>query len=405
MLTMRPSALSASVALLLCACRDSPSGDAGVRVDSLPGGILRTITSHPIDSGRWHLVAVRDIQPAESDSAELANPADVAIAHDGTVLVADVRPATIKVFNPTGALVRTIGREGSGPGEFHAAYIAVRGDTLVVQDSRNVRATSFNWRTGALLSERRTACCYYFPIGIDGTGRAAVRSILPPRDSTLPNAQAFVRFAINGTAVDTVDVPAGQRRETPRRWVVREGNVMRMTVPVPFEPRAFHAIDPSGGFVTGFSSEYLLRRSATGLDTTALFGRDWSPTSVSATEKTAIVERRVAEVSANNSDIAPSTIRASFDAASIPDTRPAFEGLWLDADGRTWVRRTDADSTVVRFDLFDRQGRWLDVLSIPAGDWPRSSWIPMALGKREVAVPLEDEDGRPLIRVFRIERR
>ena len=33
------------------------------------------------------------------------------------------------------------------------------------------------------------------------------------------------------------------------------------------------------------------------------------------------------------------------------------------------------------------------------------AWIPFAAGKQEIAVPLEGADGRPLVRVFRIERR
>ena len=158
--------------------------------------------------------------------------------------------------------------------------------------------------------------------------------------------------------------------------------------------------------MTGFSSEYLLRRTGTGRDTTALFGREWSPSPVSPAEKSRIVEQRIAEVRADNfGDIAESTIRASFDPSYIPDSRPAFEGLWVDAAGRTWVRLVNSDTASVLFDLFDADGRWLDVLSVPARDWPQSTWSPVALGRNEVAVPLEGDDGRPLVRVFRLERR
>jgi hypothetical protein len=111
-------------------------------------------------------------------------------------------------------------------------------------------------------------------------------------------------------------------------------------------------------------------------------------------------------VHANNAgDIAESTIRAAFDPSYIPDSRPAFEGLLVDAAGRTWVRVVTSDTTTVQFDLFDADGRWLDVLSVPSADWPRSTWSPVALGTHEVAVPIEGDDGRPLVRVFRMERR
>jgi hypothetical protein len=403
---MRPFALLAlTVWLAAAGCSESGTAASAVRVDSLPSGIPRTLSSQPVDSGRWHLVAVRDIQPPESDPAELANPQDLAIADDGSVLVVD-RPTSVKVFDRSGRLARSIGRDGSGPGEFRSAYISVIGDTLVAQDPQNSRATSFNWRTGTVLSERRSGCCYFFPIGVDASGRAVVRLTAPPPDSTLPNAQGFVRFPVNGDAADTVFVAAGGPSQSSRPWNIREGGRTRMTVVVPFQPRAFHTVDRMGGFLTGFSSDYLLRRSTDGRDTVSLFGRDWSASPVSASEKARIVDQRVAEIFANNNgEIAEATIRAAFDPSYIPDARPAYDGIWVDAAGRTWVRQVPADTSRVLFDLFDAKGRWLDVLSVPASDWPRSTWTSIALGKQEVAVPLEGEDGRPLIRVFRIERR
>jgi hypothetical protein len=132
--------------------------------------------------------------------------------------------------------------------------------------------------------------------------------------------------------------PTGESRP----WVVREADRVRMSVIVPFQPRAFHVVDRTGGFVTAYSSEYLLRHSSDGRDTVALFGRDWSPTAVSAEEKSRIAEQRVEE---------------------------------------------------------------LDVFTLSASDWPRSPWSPVAFGRDEVAVPLEGSDGRPLVRVFQMKRR
>jgi hypothetical protein len=127
---------------------------------------------------------------------------------------------------------------------------------------------------------------------------------------------------------------------------------------------------------------------------------------VSADEKAQIVEERVAEVRQTaGSGVAESAIRAAFDPAMIPDARPAWDAFWVDAGGRTWVRAGTSDTTVVEFDLFDERGRWLDVLRIDAHGWPRSTWASLALGRDRAAVILEGEDGRPLVRVYSIERR
>ncbi len=331
------------------------------------------------------------------------DPQDVAIADDGSVLVADTKPTTVKVFDSSGAFQRAIGRDGAGPGEFRDAFIAVRGDTLVVQDAVNSRATTFDWRTGEMLSERRTACCYFAPIDIDGAGRAVVRSTAGPPDSTWKGVQAFVRFSLNSQQVDTVFVSVA--RELPdRAWLVRTGNHVRFASIVPWQARAFHEVDSQGGFLTGASSEYLLQRTTTGFDTLALFGRDWTPKPVSAEERTQIVERRVAEVMQGpGSDIPEANIRAGFDPSYIPDSKPAYEAFAVDAAGRTWVRRVSEPGEPASFDLFDISGRWLDVVTVDA--WPSAAWKPVAWGRTAVAVPLEGEDGRPLVRVYRIQNR
>lgn len=400
---MRRVAIVMIAASLATGCAESATPDTRVRVDTLPGGMVRTMSSHPVDSGRWALTAVRDIQPAELAPGELFDPQDVVVADDGSVLVADTKPTVVKVYDPAGALVRVIGREGSGPGEFRAAYLAILGDTLVVQDAANTRATTFNWRTGDLLSERRTACCYYFPIGIDAAGHAAVRSIAQAPDSTWQGAQGFVRFAINGRDADTLFVPVGHD-DTQRPWVVREGGRIRFSSVVPFQPRAFHQVDAAGRFLTGYSSEYVLRRTTNGLDTLALFGRDWTAAPVPPGEKVRIVERRITEVRQGaGADMPEANLRAAFDPTYIPDTRPAYEAFAVDAAGRTWVRRVTDEGAPVEFDLFDRDGRWLDVITTPASGWSGSSWRPVGWGRNEIAVMLEGEDGRPLVRVYRIE--
>ena len=389
----------------LNACGEGRRTAQFVETDTLAGGIPRVLSSHPIDSGRWRLVRARDIEPPELDSAELLNPRDLAIADDGSVLVVDSRPTQVKVYGPDGRLRRIIGREGSGPGEFRSGYAAVRGDTLVVQDPQNARATTFDWRTGAALSERHTACCYFSPITIDDAGRAVVRSMSQPSDSTWRNALGFVRFPVNARTADTIFVLGRQDTDPTPIWVVRQGNRMLMSVPVPLRPYAHTAVDPMGGFVTGWSGEYLLRSTRDGRDTVMLFGRTWTPAAVTGAEKQSIVDSRIAEMTAEGDGPSAATLRAAFDVSMIPDQRPAYDGIAVDAAGRRWVRRTATDTATVHFDLFDHDGRWLDVVAVAAEGWPRSTWASVAWGREEAAVILEDAAGRPLVRVYRIEHR
>lgn len=395
------------IALCAAACGDGGAGSgAGVVVDTLPNGVVRTMSSAPVDSGRWSLELLREIQPPEGDPGEILQPGDLALTDDGTVLVSEGGAAHVKVFGPDGSYLRSIGGTGEGPGEFRVAFLAARGDTLFVQDPRVARGSTFLISSGEFLTSRPTACCYWAPVGIDGSGRAVLSAMRQDQADSQPT-MTFVRAALGSTAADTVDVPYRRASGGRANWEVRDGDRIQMTVTVPLRPRELQAADPLGAFVTAWSGEYLLRATSDGRDTVALYGRPFSPRSVTASEKQAMVDTRVAEMraGAGPTSVPEQALRAAFVLDFIPDVRPPFERFHLDAAGRTWVQRSYADTSVVEYDLFDTDRRWLDVVRVPGSLWPSSTWTPIAWGRDLVAVPGEDEDGRPLVRVFRIVRR
>jgi hypothetical protein len=367
--------------------------------------VVPLITARAIDPGRWALVAERVIQPPDGDTTELLDPADVSLGNDGTLAVVESRPARVKVFGPDGRFIRSVGRAGDGPGEFRVGFSALRGDTLIVHDPQNVRTSFFNVRTGALLTSRTSVCCTWYPIGVDGGGRVVVRSTAGTASAGRGEVQAFARFLLAGTAAETVFVTVRHARDEIRVWPVREGTEVRITVPTPLQPRNFFAPQPDGMFLTGWSGEYLLRVTRTGRDTVALFGRPFTPSRVTSAEKRALIDQRIASVRESNKWASEAVLRAAFDPSLVPDTRPAYDMVAVDQAGRRWVRLTTTDTTVVTYDLFDRDGRWLDVVRVPGAGWPREANGPIAWGTDRVAVPLEDAAGRPLIRIYRIVRR
>jgi hypothetical protein len=328
-------------------------------------------------------------------------PRDIAMTEDGTLLVAESNPQQVKVYDPAGRYVRTIGRKGEGPGEFNAAYIAVHGDTLVVQDPSATRGSTFLISTGAFLASRPTACCFYFPLGIDGAGRAVAYAALAP-DSALEPSQGFVRFTMTGTSLDTIRIP---ERPKPVGWTVRQGDQVNFTRLVPLTPRELYAVDRRGAFITGWNADYALHTTRTGRDTVTIFGRTFTPDPVSPSDKQAIVDALIAGDIAGGGSVPEDVLRKAFDPGMIPDRRPAFEAISTDMLGRRWVRVSTRDTAVARLDLFDTDGRWLDQVDVPASAWSRSIWQPPAFSRDRVAVMSEDDSGRPLVRVFAIKRK
>lgn len=403
---LRPCVTALGSVLVLAACGDGEqrTGAASVVVDTLPGGVVRTISSAPTEAGQWRLDRLHTIQPAEGEAGELMQPQDLALTEDGTLLVSESNDAHVKVFDATGRYLRRIGRNGDGPGEFRVAFLAARGDTLLVQDPQTARASTFRISDGTFLGARPTTCCYWQSLGVDGAGRAILPANHSPGDSASRSATAWVRLGFGGTDADTVFVWQGRQRSTEPYWQVGDGKTLQMRMPVPYAPREAETVDQRGGWVTAWTGDYLLRATRTGNDTVALFGRPFTAPPVSAAEKTRLVETRVAAMS-DGGRVPEAMLRAGMTPDKIPDRRPAFESLMGDATGRIWVPRLlDDSASVVEFDLFGADRRWLDVVRIPKSEWTDGAFAPVAWGADRVAVAFEDEDGRPGVRVFAIRK-
>lgn len=389
--------------LMLSACGTAPPQVPNVTVDTLAGGITVTMTATPIEAGRWALLHERDVAPAVGAPGELLNPLDLALGDDGTLYVVEREPATVHVYDSSGRYLRSIGRSGRGPGEFRVGFIAVRGGRLVLQDPMASRATVWELGTDSVLAIRPTGCCFGDRVHIDGGDRLLVR-MLTQDDPSQPPRQRFIRVPIAGGTGDTVDVLRDPAAAEEARWVVGEEGRAIFSTPVPLAPRAHETVDPTGGFVTGWSTALMLRRSRDGRDTTALFGRPAERIAVGETERQALVEAKVAEMLQDGMDADETMLRRAFDPAAIPDRRPAFDQLLVDGAGRTWARLSRDDSLAVHLDLFDNEGRWLDRVSVAHRPWATRSFIPLSFSRDHLALLGEDAEGLPVVNVYRIAR-
>jgi hypothetical protein len=386
-----------SLAVLLAACGAAPHQKLAVaKVDTLPGGIVSVTSPGPTawsdTASAWRLVPAGTIGGESGTPGELIDPQSLAVDDAGRVYVADDKPVVIKVFAPDGRFLHTIGREGEGPGEFKATFIAVHGSNLVVHDPRVSRTSVFD-TSGAFLRSWTSSCCYYGPIGVDSAGRISVMTMATPEQKRVVN---FVRYTLAGALVDTVIVP---QHGDPKYWTVKQGRNSMMSTGIPASPRVVSALDPFGGVLYGFSDEYRIAASTTGRDTARLFGRAWTPEPVSAEWRHATVERMVTRQAKYWPE---ASLRSAFREDDIPGTFPAFEGISVDREGDRWVRLSNAgDTTSTLLDVFDRSGRYLGAVKVgrllPA--YGAAAW-----GRDDFYAALESEDGLPTIVRFHIER-
>jgi sugar lactone lactonase YvrE len=127
----------------LIAARDGLDRPLAVAVDSTGGILVSELgpgTVSIFDSD-WNLV-----DTLGSGAGEFLNPNDIAIDPlDGSILVSDGDAHLIKVYNPAGALLRTIGTRGSAAGQLESptGVLVTAGGEVLVADQGNDRIQVF----------------------------------------------------------------------------------------------------------------------------------------------------------------------------------------------------------------------------------------------------------------------
>jgi hypothetical protein len=388
-------------------------GDAAplpsARVDTLAGGLVRVVSEKPtlwLDSTRaWKVVEVTRIRGEDGTAGELVQPGSLGVDDFGRVYVVDRKPAIIKVFDSTGALVRTIGREGAGPGEFRIAFMAVRGEIVAVHDPQQSRTSVFD-TAGTFQRSWTSSCCFWDDIQIDTENRIYVPTYLP--DTTRRNGEpretdrAYTRYHPTGKPIDTLLVPS--RSGTEKSWTFssksKDGkNNSVMMTNVPFTPQSLLAYHPDGGFVAGWSGAFRILRRPLGRDSTIMIERSWSPDPIPDPIRQAQVEDMVKNV---KDMVTEATARSIARIEDVPSAAPAFVALNVDGEGNIWARSLlGSDSTKTRYDVFGPDGAWLGTLSIGIA---MPEWGSQLFGRGVIYASIEDDDGRPVVVKLRVER-
>jgi hypothetical protein len=398
---MRIGRWLALVALAACTRGEATSSLGRVVIDSLPDGTPRVITELAtgwVDTNGWKLVEEARIVGGTEGIGELIDAQDVALGEDGSIYIAETSPSVIKKYDREGKFIRLIGHEGQGPGEFQAAFLSVYRGKLIVHDPRSQRTSAFD-TSGTFIRSWPSVCCYYGPIPTDSAGNVGL-STMAPRVGAQGDPQPYshlVRwYSSDSLLVDTTLVPSGPE---VKRWVVKEGKNNRMSTTIPWMPRQIQAFLPDRRMLYGFGDSYRIAvTDETGADTTALFGRAWTPAMIPEADRRAEHARRVAETSKYYDE---TVVRNGFQFSDIPTTAPAYDWIALDGRGDIWTRTPlPTDTTRSLFDVFDPSHRWLGQVS---GGRLLRSWGMKLTGDRMVGFG-EDDQGNPMVVVYRIER-
>lgn len=270
---------------------------------------------------------------------------------DRNLVVLDELRDEVLVFSPVGEYLRTIGRQGPGPGEYQDPnYLGLLGDTLVVSDGTGLRADLFEL-DGRWIGEWRNI---RNPWGIIQTGLNQIWLGTYEWDGSSEPVRVYQGRGLDGS-VDTIpSLPDPSRAlMEPRNVVICRSSAWLDGFSVPFGPGITRTPTPSGEILESDPVGYRMVFTSPQGDTTR------------------IVEYQTPDIQVSDSDWEEQEeewrrFRAERQGGTCDGhlTRPARKRLvgdvLFDDIGRIWVRRIQPkSSSKERLDVFSPEGELL----------------------------------------------
>ena len=313
---------------------------------------------------QWTIVEDLRIGAIEGSEAEtFSQIRGILVDRQGQILVLDFVAQEIRVFSPEGAHMATLGRKGSGPGEFRQANgMAWATDgNLYVNDPRNGRVMVLSTGGQEITTYRRfvSSWGYTWEGGVDSLGRLydyaierTVRFDRSPGVKVEPQ-WVLVRYDPATQGVDTISFPQGE---------VTYLRTSRGAVSVPFAPGNLYAFEPSIGHIWfAHTATYRITEATLDGDTVRVFERDVDPEPLTAADRESAMES-LARIMEGRGHV-------DFNPSMLPSHKPVLRHFFRATNGQLWVRLESRD-TSVSHDVFNSEGVWIAQARVPSSYRP-----------------------------------
>jgi hypothetical protein len=260
--------------------------------------------------------------------------ADLEIGHDGTIYVLDGLNRVVHAFDERGLLRATFGGRGRGPGELEepTALLWGPGGTLWIVDAGNARYAVYD-PAGALVRTVRSDDPFvFYPLAaaFSDAGRLYTVTLEFGRLEQ-PNALLVEAEVGDGEArpIRRVALPFPP---WPDPFEHSAGGQM-LVLPVPFAPEPAFRIDGRGRLWYASGADPWVQRWSPDRGTEQRYGREFDPPPVSSAERAAaldgpdVQELRAAAGAAGIAEL----------SGRIPTRKPHLRGFFLDEVGNVWI--------------------------------------------------------------------
>lgn len=363
---------------------------------------------------RWTLVPELRIgsDAVSGPEYEFTTIREIAVSPNGSMYVVQGQEQEIRVFDTQGKYVRTIGRQGGGPGEFTGlGSIGFIADTLYAMDFRQRRITLFR-ADGSLIStlvydpttspQRRGASLFSPSPSVllaDGSvlGGASYASHLVANGQI--TAVPVFRLTRTATVLDTIAwVPVGSGQGS-----VQNANAALFFVqPISDAPMTVYAAAAARVFVIerpARSGSTTFRVTAIGVRGDTLWSRalPYRPIPLEGRVADSIVNVVAGRLSGGRAGASPFPIDQVKKAVFIPDHQVTVTRAFAAADGSLWLRREEFGETL-NWTVIAPDGNLAATLALPRNVRPMT-----IVDDRAYGVELDDVDVPLLVR-YRIRK-
>lgn len=396
---------------LVLACSGEAPPRAAVERDSAGVHIVENTTPAWKEGAGWRVpdtVLVEVGADADHPERDFARVAGAFRLSAGRLAVLDGGNQQVRFYDSTGTWIGSVGRKGSGPGEFQNPFGFWRreGDTLQVFDFQ-ARRVSILDDTGAFVRSYviRSPGNLMFPIptGIfgDGTLLAAVQQIDTTAKSggSYRTPTAYVTYLESGELRDTIGMFPGM--EMYPSTISFNGRDFPSPAPVPLGRNTFAVARGGRVYVApneGWEVQVLDSAGVIRL----LSRRDFQAAPLSAEDISRARDDAMERLKNNASNIpAPmmEQLEKRVETAPYPDHLASYSGLLVDDDGNLWVEGARLPGVTQRtYSVLDSTGHWLGDVALPDG------FRPTDIGTSHVTGIWQDEDDLEYVRVYRLVR-
>ncbi len=291
----------------------------------------------------------------ETGEIRLFKPGWFTVDATGYAYIADDSDMAIKVFDPQGKYVRSIGRKGSGPGEFEAiANMTFLPDGRLLVTDYQQRRTSFFSPEGQFLSSFQWKKFYGLVYLVTNSSCIVTESIYSGEAREL-----WVK-AIDFTGEELFSYG----KFTPSEFKTLRVGEMMIGMSIPWTPASVFAGDSKRQWLYHcLNDKYVIEVYDEQGKLFRKIDRPYEPLPVTAED--------IKEFKSRYAERPDSPYAKAVDQMEFPKVKPVTDRLVVDSDGNLWVRtneeKKEGGKTFRAYDIFDSEGFydarvWLDTL-------------------------------------------